>query len=75
MRWECVECGAHLTSQEKPTVCPLCGIGGSLFVRPGRDPEDGTLDGSFREAWLDYGMTWSADAANEALGFERGIGF
>ena len=58
MHWECTECGSLVKRIHRPDVCPYCGIGGALFVPAGTDPEDGVLDGSFREAWLDYGMKW-----------------
>jgi hypothetical protein len=40
----------------RPTVCPLCGIGGSYFVPSGTLSDDEGLSGGFREAWLDYGL-------------------
>lgn len=58
MRWECTECGGLVERHDRPTVCPFCGIGGAIFVPAGTDPEDGVLDGSFREAWLDYGLSY-----------------
>jgi hypothetical protein len=68
MHWECAECGSVMTGHRRPSVCPFCGIGGSLFVRVGDDPEDGVLDGSFYEAWLDYGLRWSGRSLTDAPG-------
>lgn len=62
MRWECTECGSLELRHRRPTVCPACGIAGALFVPAGSDPEDGVLEGSFREAWLDYGVRWPGGA-------------
>jgi hypothetical protein len=37
-----------------------------LFVPAGRDPEDGALEGSFREAWLDYGLGRARELSADA---------
>ncbi len=73
MLWECTECGGLVRRIRRPTVCPTCGIGGSLFVPAGTDPEDGVLDGSFREAWLEYGMNWPGQTLIDGPGLEPEI--
>ena len=73
MKWECTECGSLVKRIRRPTVCPTCGIGGSLFVLAGTDPEDGVLDGSFREAWLEYGMNWPGQTLADGPGLEPGL--
>ena len=62
MRWECTECGSLVERHRRPDVCPFCGIGGAIFVHAGTDPEDGVLDASFREAWLDYGLNFQGSS-------------
>ena len=70
MRWECTECGSLIQRHRRPSVCPFCGIGGSLFVPAGTDPEDGVLDSSFREAWLDYGLSFRGRSLTEGPGMD-----
>ena len=59
MHWECTECGSIVTHHHRPIRCPICGIAGALFVAAGTDPEDGVLDESFCQAWLDWGLHWT----------------
>ncbi len=59
MRWECAECGGQTSGQSRPNVCPLCGIGGALFIVPEIEAEQGGEEGGLRMAWLEYGMSWS----------------
>ncbi len=64
MRWECTECGSIVT-HHRPIRCPVCGIAGALFVPASTDPDDGVLDRSFFEAWLDWGLHWTEGPPSE----------
>jgi len=59
MIWECAECGGQIERHRRPTVCPICGLGGPVFVPMGTLTDGDELTGGLRDAWLEVGMRWA----------------